>query len=314
MHGTANGPLLIGEVHTGLLQHSSALPPSEVVELLRLRPGEGVRTIERPMRYAVSPSMLTGVDCRFGTAGGTRVVGALLSRSTVIGGHVLQTSSFGRIQPTPSGRRTAWHRYLAMPGELEIIGRPVTEQVRANFLTEEGRATGLDLAAVNVRVMDSVQAAAGLDRRPPFRTTRTRLRWIAEPSTPSRVRFGLGETNLRSLRVGMPQIDLGGWSAVASFCEDIALHDWLLSCLLQIMDRVGVGRQHQEGLAHRLQPIVDHLLHLWMPASRADEQFLPLWLGLDRRAGFSRQWETSANWIRDQIGVGYLYRRSERRW
>jgi hypothetical protein len=312
--GTPDSPLLIGEVHTGLLQHSSALPPSDVVDLLRLRPGEGVRTIERPMRYAVSPVVLTGVDCRLGTAGGVRVVGTLLSRSTVIGGHVLQASSVARIRRGARGRRAEWSRYLAAPGELETMGRPIPEQVTLDFLAEERSAAGLDLAALNVRLMDTVQASSGLDRRPPFRTARTRLRWVAELSGTSRIHFGLEETNLRSLRLGIPESELAGWSAVASFCEDIALHDWLLSCLLQMMDRVGVGRQHEEGLAHRLQPIIDHLLHLWMPASRADEEFLPLWLGLDRRVGFSRQWETSANWIRDQIGVGYLYRRPDRLW
>src|SRR5690242_17032900 len=111
--GNSDGPLLVGEIHTGLLQHSSALPVSDVVEILQLRPGDSVRTVERPMRHAISPSMLTGVDCRLGAAGGVRVIGALLSRSTVVGGHVLQTSSFGRIHARQRGRRTEWSRYLA---------------------------------------------------------------------------------------------------------------------------------------------------------------------------------------------------------
>jgi hypothetical protein len=311
--GTPDQPLLIGEVHTGLLQHSSALPQADVTKRLQLKYGEPVHTIERPMRYAVSPLMLTGVDCQIGTTGSVRVVGVALSRSTIIGGHILQAASSGRVRRSARTRRAEWSHYVGAPGVLETIGRPIPEQVNREFLTEE-RPAGLDLKAINFWLMDQVQAGPGLDRRPPFRTARTRLRWTAMSSPVARIHFSIEGPNLRSLRLDLPEGALEDWSAVASFCEDIALHDWLLSCLLQVMDRVGVGRQHEEGLAHRLQPIVDHLLHLWMPATRADEEFLSLWSRLDRRVGFSRQWETSANWIRDQIGVGHYYRRSERLW
>jgi hypothetical protein len=55
--------MLVGEVHTGLLRNSSALTAGEAAALLGLKPGFRVRYGERPARFAVSPDLLTGVDC-----------------------------------------------------------------------------------------------------------------------------------------------------------------------------------------------------------------------------------------------------------
>ncbi|SCF34178.1 SCO2521 family protein [Micromonospora carbonacea] len=299
-------PLLIGEVHTGLLQHSTALSASTVAQVLRLRPGERAGIMDRPIRYAVSPSLLTGVDCRFGGAsGGTRVVGAVSSRSTVTGGHVVQASSFARITPDSRRRRAVWSHYLARPGVLEPLGGRLADRADEDFLTSEQPGGGLDLGAINTRLMDVVQSA-GLDRRAPFRVPRTRLRWTARHTTTAHIDFGVEEGHLRSLRLGLAPAAGDPWDEVRSFCEDVALHDWLLTGLLHLIDRA-VGADGADAV-RRLRPIVDHLLHLWMPAARPDRTTAPLWASLDRQVGFSRQWDSCATWVRDRVGLASLHR------
>src|SRR5690606_38426369 len=89
------GMLLLGEVHTGLLQHSTSLSSSQSERLLAFMRGERVRRFERPIGHVVSPELLTGVDCRLPTASGARVraVGTVRYRTSLTGGHVLQGSS-----------------------------------------------------------------------------------------------------------------------------------------------------------------------------------------------------------------------------
>ncbi|EEP75280.1 hypothetical protein MCAG_05607 [Micromonospora sp. ATCC 39149] len=299
-------PLLIGEVHTGLLQHSTALPAGAVARVLRIRPGERVGTVDRPIRYAVSPSLFTGVDCGFGGAvGTTRVVGAVSSRSTVTGGHVVQASSFARIAPGVQGRRATWSHYLANPGTLEALGGRLADRADEAFLAGEPPGTSLDLGGINTRLMDVVQAA-GLDRRAPFRVPRTRLRWTARHTTDTHIDFGVEEGHLRSLRLGLAPTGRDPWDEVRSFCEDVALHDWLLTGLLHLIDKaVGVDG---DDVVRRLRPVVDHLLHLWMPAARPDRTTAPLWASLDRQVGFSRQWDNCAGWVRDRVGIASLHR------
>src|SRR5689334_23263848 len=94
------GVLSFGEIHTGLLQNSTALSSERVSELLDLVVGERVRRFERPVTHAVSPDKLTGVDCVLPSSSGrnTRGIGTVVSRLTVTGGHVVQGSSYARVE------------------------------------------------------------------------------------------------------------------------------------------------------------------------------------------------------------------------
>jgi len=56
----------------------------------------------------------------------------------------------------------------------------------------------------------------------------------------------------------------------------------------------------------KLHPAVEWLLHLWMPAARVDPALLPLWELLDERSGFSKQWRTSVDRIRDQLNLSTM--------
>src|SRR4051812_47627384 len=94
---TADQAVLValGVVHTGLLQHSTALSAAACQRILALLPGERVHTFERPISYAVSPELLTGVDCQLAGAAGAapRAVGSVATRAAITGGHVLQGSA-----------------------------------------------------------------------------------------------------------------------------------------------------------------------------------------------------------------------------
>ncbi len=297
------GTCLIGEVHTAILQNSTALSPTATARLLALVPGEPVRVFERPIHYAQSPQLLTGLDCGLTGAAGarSRAVGTVVSRVAVTGGHVVQGSSYTRLMHDPTGRRRRWSHYLAQPGVLRVSGRAGTADLGLGFVQSPPAPDRVDLAAISIRLIDLVQAA-GLDRQPPFRMARTQLRWTARVAPSSQVHFVIENANLRTLRLSVLERDL---AAVVEFCEDLALHDWLLTCLLHILDRSRIGASSPRQVAHRLRPVHDHLLHLWMPAARQDGALLALWRGLDERAGLSRQWRALRDRTRDQMGASF---------
>lgn len=96
---------------------------------------------------------------------------------------------------------------------------------------------------------------------------------------------------------------MGTGSAAASLCEDLALHDWLLTTLVGMVERSRLGSADGRDAVTALRPAVDHLLHLWMPKARADRALGPLWEVLEREPGFTRQWQTLVQRIRDQLAL-----------
>jgi hypothetical protein len=311
--------LTLGEVHTGLLQHSTPLSPAGAEHILGLAQGERVRRFERPISYAVSPDLLTGVDCPLATSSGARVrgIGTVRHRAAITGGHVLQGSAMVQVTSGQSAGRLPWPHYLARPGQVETTGRADwTDLARGFVAARSATAATLDLGAVSGRLMDTVQAMPGLDRRPPFRVARTRLRWVAfsvdrpgahppdDPPRPVRqVAFRIEGRQLRTLRLRCAAEEAPG---VAELCEDLALHDWLLSTLLEVMERSRIGSGPRRQAVDRLAPAIDHLLHLWMPAARLDGDLATVWESLERRPGLSRQWHASVNRIRDQLALSTI--------
>jgi len=301
--------LTLGEVHTGLLQHSSSLPPDRCAHALALLPGEQVRRSERPIAYAVSPDTLTGVDCALATRSGarTRMVGTALSHACLTGGHILQGSTYVTVVRSQGNRRLPWSHYLARPGSVETIGRADPDELAAGFVAAEPQAGILDLGSISGRVMDSTQFRAGPDRRPPFRMARTRLRWAALPAARDdaepRVHFTIEDDAVRTVAVVAPASTL---TSVAALCEDLALHDWLLTALLLIIDRSRIGAVPRPEVVRGLGPAIDHLLHLWMPAAHVDRALTGVWESIERRPGFTRQWLSSVDRVRDQIALSTL--------
>jgi hypothetical protein len=304
-----------GEIHTGLLQNSTALPGDRVSALLDLVVGERVRRSERPIARAVSSDRLIGVDCSLPSASqrDTRGIGTVISHLAVTGGHVVQGSTRATIAPVQRyGQRLPWSHYLARPGTLEPIGKLNPIDVASGFLAGPRRVTTLDVGAISGREVDEIQASPLLDRKRPFRTSRTVLRWAILPSSeagnPSSeagnsATFSIDSKTVRTLLVHSDDYEPDDLPA---FCEDLALHDWLLTTILTLIDSSLDTPGSQVERVKKLRPAVEWLLHLWMPAAVVDPSLRPLWESLDERSNFSGQWRTSVDRIRDQLNLSTM--------
>jgi hypothetical protein len=305
-------PLTIGEVHTGLLLTSAAVPAETATALLAILPGGLVRSRQRPVRQAWSPELLTGVDCQAPIRGRreVRVVGTPATRLSLTDGHILQAGTYATVRHDPTGRRRAWAHYLAQPGVLEVLGKEPEESLASGFLAGSDAAAALDLGAVNTRALAAIQRSRQLDRSPPFRSRMTRLRWSAQAagSGPEMV-FTLGDDQavrgdqLRTVRLRTEQSDP---VALAEFCTDLALHDWLLTALLGLVDQAFARSLRGTRLIQELRPGIDHLVHAWTPAAHADRILAEIWQEFDRGAGFTRQWQKTVERIRDQLAVSMI--------
>jgi hypothetical protein len=299
-------PLTIGEVHTGLLLTSTAVPVDTAVELLAIVPGGSVRTRQRPIRYAWSPEVLTGVDCTAPLAERreVRIVGTPATRLSLTDGRIIQAGTHATLRQDSAGRRRPWSHYLAQPGVLELLGKASDESLATGFLRGPTTSSTLDLGAVNVRTLATIQRSERLDRNPPFRGRLTRLRWSAETAdSEQEILFMLGADGLRTVRLRAPEPDP---RALADFCADLALHDWLLSTLLDIVDRAVARSRPAAELISMLRPGIDNLVHAWMPAAHVSRALDRIWQELDLRSGFSLQWQKTVERIRDQLSVSLV--------
>jgi hypothetical protein len=310
--------LAVGEIRTGLLRNSKAIPRSAVAELLDLMPGEPVRQSERPIAHALSPDVANGVDCQIATGAGGRMraVGTILTHAVVVGGQVLQTSSYTRIDSSGSQRRLQWSHYTARPGRIETIGRAEPGDLAAGYLAHGQESGCLDLGAVSERLARRLQSSAVLDGRQPLRFQWTRLRWAvrygpddvtAKPSA----QFEVVDDTVRELimNIPLPPAEQGGavgLGAILELCRDLALHDWVLTTLTRQIEYADPGSGDRERTMAQFGPVIDHLLPLWMPGARVAEELAAVWDGFERRPGFTRQWEAAVNRVRDQLALNTL--------
>ncbi|MET7272392.1 SCO2521 family protein [Streptomyces flaveolus] len=303
----APGPVLAcGEVRTCLLPTRQALDIRAAAQLLGLRADERVLLSERPNLYARSPDTLTGVDCHLPSANGARIraVGTVVARGALTEGRVLQTSAHFRVPAAGPDQRRPWGHYLVRPGVVEPLGRLPREAVAQGVLGG-GRHGDLDVGLIADGLLTRLLRHPLLDHRPPLRSRPTRLRWAALPAAPgegaSIERFTLAEDELRTVLLRVPEDTAGG--DLAALCDDLALHDWLLTTLVRMLDgiRLGAGPEHGFAVVEALRPAVNHLLHLWMPRARVPQELAALWDPLEERPGFTRQWRTLVQRIRDQL-------------
>ncbi|UQU64039.1 SCO2521 family protein [Couchioplanes caeruleus] len=296
--------VILGEVHTGLLQSHSALETHQAARLLGLLPGHPAAVFERPMPFVQSPPVLTGVDCDLPATSGrpARVIGAVTGLATLTGGHVVQGSVHAEVVATERTHRLPWSHYLARPGRLDAVGRTPGPETVTAFLDGGDRGT-LDLGAIAARIVDRLHQSDSLLRGSSLKAVRTRLRWAAtlgQASDPARVEFRVEQGGLRTVllrAVRLPAADL------AAMCADIAVHDWLLTVLTDQVRKSALGVIDRRTAVRRLVPAIDHLLHLWMPAARLTGEALSVWQALEIRFSFSRQWEILVHRIRDQLSV-----------
>ena len=299
-------PLTIGEVHTGLLLTSAAVSADTAAALLAVLPGGSVRVRQRPVRYAWSPEILTGVDCLAPIAGRreVRVVGTPATQVSLTDGHIVQAGTHATFRHEPTGRRRAWAHYLAQPGVLEVLGTASEEKLATGFLGGPGTMAALDLGAVNIRALATIQRSTHLDHKPPFRSRRTRLRWSAEAADARQeMVFTLGTDGLRTVRLRADELDP---RALADFCADLALHDWLLSALLDLVERAVARSRPAAERIGLLRPGIDHLVQAWMPAAHVSRTLTGIWQDFDLKSGLSLQWQKTVERIRDQLSVGII--------
>ncbi|MGW3644933.1 SCO2521 family protein [Streptomyces sp. NPDC000878] len=294
--------LACGEVRTCLLPAFQALDSRTAVQLLRLRADDRVRVSERPNAYVLSPDVLTGVDCPLPTANGAKVraVGTVATRAALTEGRVLQTTAYFRIPATGTDVRRPWGHYLVRPGMLETFGK-LPEQAVVEGILRGSQRGSLDLGMIAENLLARLLRYPLLDHKVPFKSRHTHLRWAAlraaDGAGASIESFMVSEEGLRTVRLRVPE---GTETvAVAGLCEDFALHDWLLTTVLRMLDGSRTGPEAMLVL----RPAVDHLLHVWMPRARVDRELGHLWDVLEQEPGFTRQWRNLVHRIRDQLAL-----------
>ncbi|WP_229073785.1 SCO2521 family protein [Actinoplanes sp. DH11] len=298
--------LVLGEVLTSLLPSSTALPADACQRLLALTTGAQVLRSDRPMSYVVSPDRLTGVDCRIATGphGSARAIGTVTTRAVLTGGHVLQASARTVTGRSPHPRRLPWSYYLARPGTVEIVGKHRERDTAEAFLTGMPAPPTLNLASIASHTADRVRSSTLVDSRAPFPSRQTALRWIAVVGAGEDVlSFTVEGTNQRTVRLHTRSTELPG---VLALCEDLALHDWLLTTLTGIVTRAALTGPDPAAAVDRLRPAVDHLLHLWMPGARLEPHSRAFWDQVEQRGGFGRQWGAAVQRIRDHLALSTL--------
>ncbi|GAB0106521.1 SCO2521 family protein [Nocardia sp. JMUB6875] len=313
-----NDPLvLLGEVRTALLPNSGGLATREASALLSLLPGQRVLMRERPLALAVSPSSAVGVDCRLATVSRSesRAIGTVAAHAVLVGGRVIQSSACSTVVRAADQNRRPWSHYLNQVGTVELLHRIGDDTTAAVDLTEgflEGStATTLDLGSISDRLLTRVRTDPRLDQDPPVRSGATRLRWAARVAPPvdgtARARtlfaFRLEDENTRSVRIMVPTArDLAG---VQRFCEDLAVHDWLLSILGAALSEADSEAPERDSSA-RLSPLLEQLVHLWMPGAHTPPRLRELWTRLESDPGFTRQWTAQVGQLRDGLAVATL--------
>ena len=297
--------LIVGEVDTGLLRGRDLSSGDDGRRLVDLVAGERVLVSTRPRAYARSPQRPVGVDCELdGLVRHTRGIGTVMQRASITDGQVVQGSAYTTIVRSAGSSRRPWSYYLSRPGVVETIGKVNAGTLADAFAYPDRKPDTLDLGAVARRITGEVQASARGGGTDALRAARSQLRWVARIKEDGEdladVRFHLHDRRLRLLRFTTTYASA---ERLAVACEDVALHDWLVSTLIENVRKAAIGIASRAETLDRLRPAIDHILHLWMPAG-GDEFAEKLWAVLERHAGLTRQWKALSHRIRDQVSVG----------
>jgi hypothetical protein len=299
--------LIIGEIRTSLLRNSNRLNRPAVAELLGFKPGKRVLASDRPVNRSVSADVMVGVDCRLATLPPARArgIGTVASHAVVTGGLVLQSSARARLERAAVSHRLAWSHYAGRHGVVEVISKAEMVQVARGHRTAEPDGATLDLGAISEHLMVLVQQRSQLDYQTVVRARPTRVRWSAiecDQARPS-VWLHVDSDVLRTVELTVPADLLG---MAERFCEDIALHDWLITTLGGVIDQVDQEMATGADPIKTLAPAVERLVHLWMPGAHVDLPMRCLWDALEERPGFSLQWNAQVARIRDLIALRTL--------
>jgi hypothetical protein len=300
--------LIVGEVRTCLLRNSTRLNRRSVEELLGFKPGQRVLVTDRPVNRSVSPNLMIGVDCRLATDPVTKArgIGTVAVSAVATGGLVLQASARTRLERARDNNRRTWSHYAGRRGVVEVISKAEVAQLARGHRTAVGDDPFvLDLGSISERLIDLVQRRPQLDYQTVIRSRPTRMRWTAtvcESDEPS-VGLHVDSEVLRTVELAVPAELL---RFAERFCEDLALHDWLITALGGAIDQAD---QDVEGGADPIKSLaaaVESLVHLWMPGAHVDPAMRVLWDALEMRPGFSLQWNAQVARIHDLISLRTL--------
>lgn len=299
--------LVLGEVRTCLLHNAGPLPQPVVAQLLALVPGHRVLSTDRPVGRSISPDLTVGVDCQLATASriGARGVGTVTSHALITAGAILQGSAQAHMQRAAADHRLSWSHYAGRPGIIEVISRADAADLAAGYLVDTSPTCTLDLGSISGHLIGDVQMCPQLDHVTRVRSRVTRVCWVArvgDVDTPV-AQVHAKDDVVRTIDLTVPEDQL---SLVTRFCEDFALHDWLLTTLGKIIEQADRAKIAGREPIDILSPAVERLLHLWMPGADVDPAMRPLWDALERRPGFTLQWNAQVARIRDWIRVRTL--------
>jgi hypothetical protein len=303
--------LTLGEIHTGLLQNSVPLSSDQMAQALRPLSGEQISYYERPLPRALSAERPVGVDCRLPAQSGSNphAVGTVMWRTGIVGGHLAQSSAYADVTESSERRRLHWSHYTALPGRLETLSKADHRDVAKGFLHGAKKPEHLDTYAIAAQALDRLQRSPLLDRRPAVRTRRTQLRWAVigtghmNDGAEASATFRVVSDDLRTVEVHVADEIM---PAVLGLCEDLALHDWLLTTVSRLLELSLTKRLDNLAKTELLRPVIEYFLPLWMPGAWVDKNVEPVWQALEHRPGFTRQWRTSVERIRDQVRLSTI--------
>jgi hypothetical protein len=186
---------------------------------------------------------------------------------------------------------------------LEVITRvgPQTSiRLTEGFLGTRG-AADLDLTSVTDRLLGRIRT-----RHPgytPLRVGTTRLRWAARVGDVEvpRVAFRLHNDTLRTVLIVVPyETEL---AAAQRFCEDLAVHDWLLTVVAEATERADLAGPGSAASIETIAPVLCHLAHLWMPGAHSPPALRGLWAQLGEEPDFDAAWRGCIVHLRNRLLV-----------
>jgi len=292
----------LGEVRTCLIQNLGTLSAAASVALMQLTPGSPVSKVDRPVRRVVSPEQLTGVDCRLQVAreGRGRAIGTVSSHAVVTNGRILQGTAHVALTGATSRERREWRHYLRYQGVAEVLGAANPHNVIDGYLADTSPARGLDLASISDRVIDQVQVSARLDHTTALRAATTVVRWAAALTPDTSPTVGITKSDVPNVHV----IRLGGAPGdlplLTRFCEEFALHEWLLSTVQDvIVPRAETDIARDRDPLDSLLFALDQLVPLWLPPTHLGPEMKALWDAMENRTHYTRLFERQVARIRD---------------
>lgn len=293
--------VVVGEVMTLLLRSPAALDQDRAHDLLaRLVPGSTPDRFGHPVDRLMSADLTFGVDCHLATPKGgarARTIGVAAAHAVLTGGHVLQAAAHARIVVGETQHRRRWSHYTARPGYIEVQRKAAPERLAVGFLTAESDGALLNLAGVAKQVADRVNGEVGQDQKVRLRSSPRTFRWVA------RVAGTAGMPQVEFVRCPDGTFQINAVTnptyliSLARFCEDVALHNWLLSTMAAAF----AGSTAAPDRIGEMGPALELLGHLWSPGEALDERLNSLWPDLEARLHLSRGWRNQVTRVRDKI-------------